>query len=279
MASSPLSTGVLMAGESQAAETAPKESAAVAAESPVQQPPTGQNRSTPTAKSEGPVSTENSVPMREPLYNRPLFFIVTAMLVTQLILLIGSLWFQYHNYASGIALAQQSGAGPESVSLILVYSRAWDFAVTKTVSLFLGYMVLYTGALYVLRSADTSYELTVSQGAQQSASLKTSSPGLVLVTLGGALIALVLQTRSEVGLQVHPVASASGGTESSITTNTSSAAAAPSESPAPPPAPKAVAAAAAPAPAAPRPAAPAPPAAVSATSGDDHRVPKLLEPR
>ncbi len=229
---------------------------------------------------ESPVSTETGAQSREPLYNRPLFVIVTAMLITQLLLLIGSLWFQYHNYAAGIALAQQSGAGPESVSLILVYSRAWDFAVTKTVSLFLGYMVLYTGALYVLRSADTSYELTVSQGSQQSASLKTSSPGLVLVTLGGALIALVLQTRSEVGLQVHPVGTSSG-TESSITTSTASAASATSESPAPPAAarPAAAAPAPAPAPAASRPAAPAQPAAAPAANGDDHRMPRLLEPR
>ena len=151
-----------------------------------------QTATKPAAKTEGSTGQGLCDPQsREPLYNRPLFVIVTSMLVIQLVLLVGSLWFQYRNYAFGIALAQQAGAGPESVSLILIYSRAWDFAVTKTVSLFLGYMVLYTGALYVLRSADTSYELSIAQGTQQGASLKTSSPGLVLVTLGGALIALV----------------------------------------------------------------------------------------
>lgn len=223
-------------------------------------------------------NSEATASAREPLYNRPLFFIVTSMLVIQLVLLIGSLWFQYHNYATGIALAQQSGAGPESVSLILVYSRAWDFAVTKTVSLFLGYMVLYTGALYVLRSADTSYELSVTQGSQQSASLKTSSPGLVLVTLGGALIALVLQSRSEVGLQVHPVTSANGVTETALTSSTASAAGpSPSEPPAlPAPAPVKPSTAA-PAPVA-RPAAAATPAPAAAPA-DDHRMPRLLEPR
>ncbi|HND11454.1 MAG TPA: hypothetical protein PLY80_13520 [Pseudomonadota bacterium] len=232
-----------------------------------------QTATKPAAKTEGSAGQGLCDPQsREPLYNRPLFVIVTSMLVIQLVLLVGSLWFQYRNYAFGIALAQQAGAGPESVSLILIYSRAWDFAVTKTVSLFLGYMVLYTGALYVLRSADTSYELSIAQGTQQGASLKTSSPGLVLVTLGGALIALVLQSRSEVGVNVHPRTGANGETETAVVASTASAAAAPaSEAPVPAPVKPA---SPAPAPVA-RPAAPAAPSAAA----DDHRMPRLLEPR
>ena len=83
----------------------------------------------PVAEPNPPATPEGTA--RAPLFNRQLFAIVTLMLLTQLLLLVGNLWFQYHNYATGIALAERAGAAADTVSLILVYSRAWDFAVTK----------------------------------------------------------------------------------------------------------------------------------------------------
>jgi len=159
---------------------------------------------------------------RTPLFSRQLFVIVTVLLAVQLALLVGNLWFQYHNYAAGIALAERAGGTADTLSLILIYSRAWDFAVTKTSALFLGFLVIYTGALYVLRSADTAYELSVTQGTQSGATLKSSSPGLVMVTLGSLLVALVLQHKSEVGLQVTPSSAGSEGAGVTISANTSS---------------------------------------------------------
>ncbi len=96
-----------------------------------------QARAKPEAKPEAKSVAEPSptaIPdgtARAPLFNRQLFAIVTLMLLVQLLLLVGNLWFQYHNYATGIALAERAGAAADTVSLILVYSRAWDFAVTK----------------------------------------------------------------------------------------------------------------------------------------------------
>jgi hypothetical protein len=147
-------------------------------------------------------ATAKSFPEAAPLFSKPLFGIVTSLLVVQLALLVGNLWFQLNNYRVGITLAQSSGATADAVSLILIYSRAWDFAVTKTSALFLGFMVIYIGALYVLRSADTAYEISYTQGTQMGATLKSSSPGLVLITLGAVLVGLVLYHKSEVGLQM-----------------------------------------------------------------------------
>lgn len=209
-------------------------------------------------------STTESV-ARAPLFNRPLFAIVTLLLGVQLALLAGNLWFQHHNYALGIALAQKAGAGADTVSLILIYSRAWDFAVTKTSALFLGFMVIYTGALYVLYSADTTYEVSFSHGSQPGATLKSSSPGLVMVTLGSVLVALVLFSKSEVGLQVSTGPATSEGSATTLTATTATTA--PALSAAPTAAPKA-----------------APTSRGSATAHpgasppEDARMPKLLEP-
>lgn len=235
----------------------------------------------PAAPSAAPVIAVPSIPKpsdgpaREPLFSQPLFRIVTGLLGVQLALLVGNLWFQFHNYATGIRMAEKAGATADIVSLVLVYSRAWDFAVTKTSALFLGFMVIYLGALYVLRSADTSYELSINQGAQSGATLKSSSPGLVMITLGALLVALVLANRSEVGIQVDPspAGSGAGGVSVSATTSTAAQSAVTSTAPVPAPAARPVAA---PSAAPTRPA--ASPAPAPAAPSEDHRMPKMLDP-
>ena len=199
-----------------------------------------------------------SFPEAAPLFSKPLFGIVTALLVVQLALLVGNLWFQLNNYRVGITLARSSGATADAVSLILVYSRAWDFAVTKTSALFLGFMVIYIGALYVLRSADTAYEISYTQGTQMGATLKSSSPGLVLITLGAVLVGLVLYHKSEVGLQMS-ISSTPG--EGTATSHKQSYSEAPAR-----------------AQAAPRPAASGKTPSAPALPPEDPRVPQILDP-
>lgn len=189
---------------------------------------------------------------RSGLFDRRIFWIMTVLLAAQLVLLCGNLWFQYHNYATGIALAREAGASSDSVSLILVYSRAWDFAVVKTSALFLGFLVFYSGALFVLRSAEAAYELSVTQGSQTGMTLKSSSPGLVMITLGAALVALVLYNKSAIELQVSTTPLAAATTTTSATTSAAASTTTATVKTA-------------------RPAAPA------TSPGEDNRVPKLLE--
>lgn len=211
--------------------------------------------------------------LREPRFSRALFQIVTALLGVQLLLLVGNLWFQFHNYATGIRLAERAGATADIVSLILIYSRAWDFAVTKTSALFLGFMVIYLGALYVLRSADTAYELSFGQGSQPNVSLKSSSPGLVMITLGTLLVGLVLSNRSEVGFQVSPAGTQEDGA-TAISATTATAVPSGSASAASPA--RAAAGLASPARSGGSSAHPAIPNAPA--PAEDHRTPKLLDP-
>lgn len=200
---------------------------------------------------------QKTFPEAAPLFSKPLFGIVTALLVVQLALLVGNLWFQLNNYRVGIALARSSGATADAVSLILVYSRAWDFAVTKTSALFLGFMVIYIGALYVLRSADTAYEISYTQGTQMGATLKSSSPGLVLITLGAVLVGLVLYHKSEVGLQMS--ISSTPGEGAAASPKSSSGESSARTQPA-------------------RTSAPGKPSSAPALPPEDPRVPKMLDP-
>jgi cytochrome c biogenesis factor len=70
---------------------------------------------------------------------------------------------------------------------VLSYSRAWDIAVMKTSAMCCGFLLTFLGALYVLKSRDQSYKLKLS-GLDKENTLETSSPGLVMITFGVALV-------------------------------------------------------------------------------------------
>ncbi len=143
-----------------------------------------------------PAATSESIPSDSRL-TWSLFAIVAASLVAVLILLSTSLYFQWSNYSRGIDACLRQTSPDHGV--ILTYSRAWDFAVSKTLSIFLGFLLILIGALYILRKADTSYALGV-EGASIKGSFTASSPGLIMVTLGVALVAFANYNKSFVGL-------------------------------------------------------------------------------
>jgi hypothetical protein len=109
-------------------------------------------------------------------------------------LCVANLLFQGHNYYTGINSALSV---PNAIdhTIVLTYSRAWDFAVQKTSSLFLGFTLVFIGALYVLRIADARFALSA-EGPSVKGSLETSSPGLVMITLGVLLIGFVIYNQS-----------------------------------------------------------------------------------
>lgn len=56
-------------------------------------------------------------------------------------------------------------------------------------------MLVFTGALYVLRIATSQYRFNVKSG-RHSGTLQTSSPGLVMITLGVFLVALTVSNKT-----------------------------------------------------------------------------------
>jgi cytochrome c biogenesis factor len=148
-------------------------------------------------------------PRSASLDNR-LFMIVAIMLLFTIVLLTINLVFQHRNYEAGISAAIRSNKIDHAV--IISYTRAWDFAVAKVSSIFLAFCLIMVGALYVLRAATASYSLTMANLAQKS-SLETGSPGLVMITLGVVLMAVVVLSTSKVEYQ-------SGSDSPPIPTNT-----------------------------------------------------------
>ena len=127
--------------------------------------------------------------------DKSLFLLVAIMLLFTVALLSANLAFQHQNYRAGISAALMAPNIDHAV--VISYTRAWDFAITKISSVFLAFCLILIGALYVLRSAKVSYSLAVANSAQKS-SLETGSPGLVMITLGVLLMAIVMFSTSRV---------------------------------------------------------------------------------
>src|SRR5262249_17042157 len=81
-----------------------------------------------------------------------LLFVVVALAAAFVFgLLCYSLFSQIHTYSSAINRAVSDPARGDVV--VLAYTRASDFAIVKTSVVFLGFILAFLGALYVLRTA------------------------------------------------------------------------------------------------------------------------------
>ncbi|MFC0513376.1 hypothetical protein ACFFGT_04165 [Mucilaginibacter angelicae] len=91
----------------------------------------------------------------------------------------------------------------ESNTAIFAFSRSKDFAHTKAASTFLGFLLVFTGALYLLKVFKLSYKLKADQTPVDNVSLESTSPGLVMITLGVGIIIAVLVTKNELDYTVE----------------------------------------------------------------------------
>lgn len=134
---------------------------------------------------------KNSEAQRELSNNldKRLFWAVSLLLFAIFMLLTVNLFLQWNNYDQGIKAATQNGAIRHDI--VITYSRAMDFAFTKTSTIFLGFILVFVGALYVLRIEKSSYQIDFKKD-DTGASFQTASPGLVLVSLG--VIAIIAAT-------------------------------------------------------------------------------------
>jgi hypothetical protein len=89
------------------------------------------------------------------------------------------------NYQKGLNLAHHAYASRRTSAnvspvYILQLSRAYDAVALKGAALFLGYVIVVLGCIFVLKGVEASYRLRLANAAAKSA-LETSSPGLVLI--------------------------------------------------------------------------------------------------
>lgn len=127
----------------------------------------------------------------------------TAVLAIAVGLLVYTILTQTAVYRSSIAV-ELAGDGPINHHAVLAYARSGDFAAAKSVALCLGFALIFLGAGYTLRAAQTTYNLSVSRDDLAKASLVTSSPGLVMISLGVVLVAMAVLTQSHVDLNGSP---------------------------------------------------------------------------
>lgn len=134
-----------------------------------------------------------------PRVDRSLLWIGSVLLTCLLVSLGANLVFQFLNYRAALAVTLNNPFLIDN-SAVIAYARSWDAAVVKTSSLFLGYVLIFFGALFVLRTAESTFRLSVDVGppASPKALLESTSPGLILATLGVVLVAVSLTIKSDV---------------------------------------------------------------------------------
>ena len=116
--------------------------------------------------------------------------VVAAVLVVLAMALIGellvvSIQSQQKHYSSVIDAALE--VEPSDLAAVLSSLRSLDFFIVKASALYLAYLLTFMGVFYVLLSVKASFHASAGGNT-----LKTSSPGLVMVSLGVLLVALTL---------------------------------------------------------------------------------------
>src|SRR5208282_1205624 len=104
--------------------------------------------------------SESSEPATQRTLTAPIAVIVCAILVLVASVLVFGLYYQYRNYTDGVGKALNDQILDHAA--VLSYSRAWDIAVMKTSGMCFGFLLTFLGALYVLRTRDSEYLLTLS---------------------------------------------------------------------------------------------------------------------
>lgn len=104
---------------------------------------------------------------------------------------------QVQTYNSAIVSQLRAGRNVDHAA-VLAYARATDFSAAKISALFLGFLLIFLGAMFVLRVAQASYALALSSDTKRQMAFSTSSPGLAMVTLGVLLVIVVLFTKSAI---------------------------------------------------------------------------------
>jgi hypothetical protein len=127
---------------------------------------------------------------------RPLFWLSAGVLAL-LFIYCGGLSIAV--YSDGVAergslMAHGQLAGDDYSRYLLFSATTRPFELLATmrfVTVFLGFVLVVLGCLFILAYSPTMYRLRLDAGTR-GAALDTASPGLVLATLGAALVALAL---------------------------------------------------------------------------------------
>ncbi|MFL6730001.1 MAG: hypothetical protein ACJ8D6_06745 [Sphingomicrobium sp.] len=103
---------------------------------------------------------------------------------------------QVSNYQE--ALRQEMASQAPSKVFLLSANRALDFVLIRSAALLFGVVLTLLGGLYLFRLFDAPIELNAGRSQEGSISLRTSSPGMLMISLGVILIIATVYARSSV---------------------------------------------------------------------------------
>lgn len=131
-------------------------------------------------------------------YEKIAIYIVLACIMAFIgFVLVNAAETSHDNWKVGLEIAK-SLEGDNAQSIFHISARGYDFFVVKSASLFLAFMVVALGAVLVIYGAEATYKLRIKNPASNRSSLETSSPGLVLVTLGAILVVITLLNKTTI---------------------------------------------------------------------------------
>lgn len=127
-----------------------------------------------------------------------IFSLACLLLLFVCALLSTNLLFQHRNYDLAINEALKSNCN--SAGIAIAVSRAFDFAVVKTSALFLGFVLSIFGTTFVLHVARSAFRMHAEASRVAKLAFQSTSPGLVIATLGVIVVVVALYNKSLVNL-------------------------------------------------------------------------------
>jgi len=169
----------------------------------------GFNESSQPVEAEQPVA---GVPLTSAWEQKALYTVLTLTLVATMILLIFAARISHADYA-GVMNLVEHGAGDGhrassagELTFAFLSARAWDAFALRGGALILSFLTVLTGALFVLKGVQSTYNLRLA-GKGLRSTLETSSPGLVMITVGSVLFAITILSQSKFSTNIGPDAS------------------------------------------------------------------------
>ena len=114
-----------------------------------------------------------------------LFVAVSIITVAIFSILAVFMYYQAKSYQYGIEELSK-GSSFNSVAFG-AYMVAWDTGFTKILSIFVSFLTILIGALYVLRTKRSPFRFSGGSTSAFKANLSTTSPGLVICAIGAIL--------------------------------------------------------------------------------------------
>lgn len=127
--------------------------------------------------------------------DRLIFIVVTVAILAILLFLWNNNYEQSSHYKKAIDTASSN---PADHAALLSYLTSRHVGIFKSSAIFISFVVILIGSLYVLRAAPASFSAAAEVGQKFRIVLSTASPGLAMVLIGAILVVFSLYKKSTV---------------------------------------------------------------------------------